>query len=140
MTAEDKSTGRSNKIQIRNERGRLSQLEIQKLLYDARRFEAEDQKERERIEARNKCETYAYQCKQTLEEYGNRLSSEDREKVENACKRAIGFVEQNQQANKEEYDYQFEECQRVCSRILTKLHQQSSSNNNQQGPKVEEVD
>jgi L1 cell adhesion molecule like protein len=138
VSAEDRSTGRSNKIQIKNERGRLSQSEIQKMLDDAKRFEAEDRRERERIEARNQCETYAYQCRQSLEEHGSRLSPEDREQVENACKRAIGYVDQNQQATKEEYTYQFEECQRICSKIMSKLHQ--GSNPRPDGPKVEEVD
>ncbi|KAI6175945.1 hypothetical protein M3Y97_00745700 [Aphelenchoides bicaudatus] len=123
VSAQDKSTGNSKNIQIRNERGRLSQSEIQRMLDEAKRFEAEDQRERDRIEARNKCETYAYQCRQSLDEYGSRLSSEDKDQVENACKRAIGYVEQNQQASKEEYDYQFEECQRICSKIMSKLHQ-----------------
>lgn len=134
--------GRSNKIQIKNEKGRLSQAEIQKMLDDAKRYETEDKRERDRIEARNKCETYAYQCRGSIEEYGSRLSPEDREQAENACKRAIGFIEQNQQATKEEYDYQFEECQRVCSRILSKLHQQNGNRRQESGggPKVEEVD
>lgn len=119
----------------------MSQAEIQKMLDDAKRFEEDDRREKERIEARNRCETYAYQCKQSLEDYGSKLSVKDREKVENACKRATGFVEQNQQANKNEYEHQYNECQSVCSRILARLHQNNNNNDgHQSGPKVEEVD
>jgi L1 cell adhesion molecule like protein len=61
VQAQDKSTGKSKNIQIRNEKGRLSQAEIERMLNDAKKYEAEDRAERERIEAKNKCEAYAFQ-------------------------------------------------------------------------------
>jgi len=61
VSALDKSTGKSNRIQIKNEKGRLSQSEIQRMLDEAKRFEAEDLKQRERVDSRNKLEQYLYQ-------------------------------------------------------------------------------
>jgi molecular chaperone DnaK (HSP70) len=61
VSAEDKSTGKSNRIQIRNEKGRLNPSEIQRMLDEAKRFEEEDRKQRERVEARNRLEQYLYQ-------------------------------------------------------------------------------
>lgn len=81
VTAVDKSTGRSNQIQIKNEKGRLSQAEIDRMLNDARRFEREDNEAKERVAAKNALETYTYQIRQALNDYGDRLDSSDRQKV-----------------------------------------------------------
>uniref|UniRef100_A0A914S086 Uncharacterized protein n=1 Tax=Parascaris equorum TaxID=6256 RepID=A0A914S086_PAREQ len=64
-------------IQIKNEKGRLSQAEIDRMLNDARRFEREDNEAKERVAARNALETYTYQIRQALNDYGDRLDSSD---------------------------------------------------------------
>jgi len=154
VSASDKSTGRSNKIQIRNEKGRLSQAEIQRMLDEAKRYEAEDRQERERIEARNRLEAYLFQVKQSLADHGDKLPAEDKSRAQELCEQSLRWVESNQTADKSEYDHQYEEVQRECSRILAKLHQQGggaqmpgscgqqfgSGQQQPGGPTVEEVD
>jgi L1 cell adhesion molecule like protein len=63
VSAEDKSTGKSKNIQIKNEKGRLSQAEIERMLADAKKYEESDRQERERVDARNKLEAYAFQVR-----------------------------------------------------------------------------
>jgi len=156
VSAVDKSTGKENRIQIKNEKGRLSQAEIDRMLQDAKRFEAEDRAERERIEARNKLEAYAFQVKQSLDEHGAKLAADDAKSARDACEEALRWVEANQTADKSEYEHHYRELETTCSRILAKLHQQpsggaqSGASCGQQagfgggaassGPTVEEVD
>jgi L1 cell adhesion molecule like protein len=133
VSASDKSTGKSNRIQIRNERGRLSQEEIQRMLDEAQRYEQEDREQRDRVEARNKLEAYLLQVKQSLEEYGDRLPAEDKAEASQIVDTTLRWVENNQTAEKAEYEYQMQEAQRVCSRVLAKLHQQQSAPNGGEG-------
>ncbi|KAI6196302.1 hypothetical protein M3Y94_01092900 [Aphelenchoides besseyi] len=152
VSAEDKSTGKSNKIQIKNEKGRLSQSEIQRMLDDAKKYEEEDRRERERIESRNKLEGYLFQVRQSLDEYGDKLSAEDKQKAVDLCDETLRWIESNQTADKSEFDDRFNELQSTCNQILSKLHQsqpqqpngscgqQHAGQFNGSGPTVEEVD
>lgn len=63
MSAQDKSTGRSEQITISNDKGRLTKNEIEKMLHDAEKFKAEDENIRKKVEARNQLEGYVYGCK-----------------------------------------------------------------------------
>ncbi|KAI6174551.1 hypothetical protein M3Y97_01003200 [Aphelenchoides bicaudatus] len=134
VTAQDKSTGKSKNIQIRNERGRLSQAEIDRMLNDAKKYEAEDRAERERIESRNKCEAYAFQVKQSLQEYGDKLPADDRQRAQDACDQTLRWLDSNQTAEKSEYEHQYKELESTCSKILAKLHQQGQQG--QQGQQM----
>jgi L1 cell adhesion molecule like protein len=154
VTACDKSTNRSKNIQIKNEKGRLSKDEIERMLNDAKKYEEEDRLERERIDARNKCEAYAFQVKQSLQGYGDKLPAEDRQRAQEACEQTLRWLENNQTADKAEYEHQYKELDGTCSRILSKLHQPQGGQQmpgsgptcGQQygqsgaGPTVEEVD
>jgi len=153
VEAADKSTGKSKNIQIKNEKGRLSQAEIEKMLADAKKYEESDRLEKERVDARNKLEAYAFQVKQSLQEYGDRLSADDKQQAQEACEQSLKWVESNQTADKTEFDHQYKELEGTCSRILAKLHQQpnqggqaSGASCGQQhsqaagGPNIEEVD
>jgi len=155
VTAQDKSTGKSKNIQIKNEKGRLSQADIERMLNDAKKFEAEDRAERERVEARNKCEAYAFQIKQSLQDYGDKLSDEDRQAAQSACEQTLRWVDSNQTADKSEFEHQYKELESICSKILSKLHQpqggqqmpggatcgqQYGQQSGGNGPTVEEVD
>lgn len=68
VSAVDKSTGKSNKITITNDKGRLSKEEIERMVADADKFKAEDEHQRDRVSAKNGLESYAYSMKQTVEE------------------------------------------------------------------------
>jgi hypothetical protein len=65
--------------------------------------------------------------KQSLDEYGDRLPAEDREEARRLVDTTLRWVESNQTAEKAEFEDQLQEAQKVCSRVLAKLHQQQSS-------------
>ncbi|KAI1727487.1 hsp70 protein [Ditylenchus destructor] len=152
VSAVDKSTGKSNKIQIKNEKGRLSQAEIERMVREAKEYEEQDRQQRDRVDARNRLEMYLYQIKQSAEEYGDKLSPTDKQTVLDICDRTLKWVESNQAAEKEEYDDQLKEAQNTCSRIMAKIHQgqqqssgpscgqQYGAQGSGSGPQVEEVD
>merc|ERR1719422_2324546 len=89
VTAQDKSTGKSSNVTIKNDRGRLSQADIDRLVSDAERYKDEDDQQRERIAARNQLESYCFSVKQALEEAGDKLPKEDKEPVMQACTEAL---------------------------------------------------
>jgi L1 cell adhesion molecule like protein len=146
VTAEDKSTGKSNKITITNDSGRLSKDDIKRMVDEAERFKDEDSAQRSRIAARNELENYAFSV-QNATRQANNLSEEEKQTVSTETKRVLDWVESNQLAEKEEFQHQLSELQKICSPIMTKLHQgagqgAAAGNNSppHAGPTVEEVD
>lgn len=67
VSAKDSSTGRSEKITISNDKGRLSKAEIDKMLADAEKYAAEDEKQKEKIASRNQLEGYIFSAKQVCQ-------------------------------------------------------------------------
>ena len=143
VSAKDQSTGRSNNITITNDKGRLSKADIDRMVAEAERYKEEDEKQRQKISARNSLENYAYSVKQSIvdSKVENKLSSADVETVKSKVKEVIDWLDRNLQADKEEYEEREKDLQRVCSPIMAKLHgQQQSTNGSCDGPTVEEVD
>merc|ERR1711988_775581 len=68
VSAEDKGTGKAEKITITAEKGRLSEDEIERMVQEAEQYAEEDKKVKERIDARNGLESYLYNLKNTLED------------------------------------------------------------------------
>jgi L1 cell adhesion molecule like protein len=141
VSAKDTSTGRSNQIQIKNDRGRLSKEEIERMLQDAERFRAEDEKQRERVAAKNKLESYIFSLRDAVAE-AKSIASSDKKTVEEACEKELKWLDANQTGDKEEYEYRYNELSKKCSPIMTKLYQNSGSKGggSRTGPTVEEVD
>lgn len=105
VTAKDVSTGRTNHIVIKNDKGRLSKDEIQRMINEADKFRAEDEKQRERVAAKNKLETYVYSVKQAINDtQNNNISSSDKKTVLDACEKEIKWIDSNQTAEKEEFE------------------------------------
>merc|ERR1712126_706038 len=68
VSAQDKSTGKSNQITITNDKGRLSKEEIERMVNDAEKFKADDDKQKDRISAKNGLESYCFNMKTTLDD------------------------------------------------------------------------
>merc|ERR1711871_1361665 len=97
VSAEDKGTGKAEKITITAEKGRLSEEEIERMVEDAEQFAEEDKKVKDRIDGRNGLEGYCYNLKNTLEDeekgIADKLSEEDKEKVEEAVKETLEWLD-----------------------------------------------
>src|SRR6218665_3071104 len=83
VSAQDKSTGKQNKITITNDKGRLSKEDIERMVREAESYRDEDEKQREKIQARNNLESYAFQVKSSIDEEAikTKLSEDDRKKI-----------------------------------------------------------
>ena len=68
VSAQDKSTGKVNQITITNEKGRLSQADIDRMVSEAEKYAAEDESNKQKIEAKNGLENYCYSMRNTLSE------------------------------------------------------------------------
>ncbi|KAJ6393479.1 hypothetical protein OIU77_022851 [Salix suchowensis] len=128
VKAEDKGTGKSEKITITNDKGRLSQEEIERMVREAEEFAEEDKKVKERIDARNSLETYVYNMKNQIndkDKLADKLEADEKEKIETATKEALEWLDDNQSAEKEDYEEKLKEVEAVCNPIITAVYQRS---------------
>ncbi|XP_050357057.1 heat shock protein 68-like isoform X8 [Nymphalis io] len=152
VSAKENSTGRSKNIVIKNDKGRLSQAEIDRMLSEAERYKEEDEKQRQRVATRNQLESYIFSVRQALDEAGSKLSETDKDSARSACDEALRWLDSNTLAEKEEYEHKWKELQRTCSPIMSKLHgadagggagagaEAGKPGSHYSGPTVEEVD
>ena len=125
VSAQDKSSGKQEKITITNDKGRLSKEEIEKMVNDAEKYKAEDDQQKERISSKNNLESYCFNMKSTLEDekLKDKISEDDRKTINDKCDEAIKWLDLNQTADKEEYEHKQKEVEGVCNPIITKLYQ-----------------
>jgi len=124
VSAADKSTGKQNKITITNDKGRLSKEEIERMVNDAEKFKNEDEKQKERIGAKNGLESYCFNMKTTLddEKIKDKISEDDRKAIGDKCDETIKWLDANQLAETEEYSEKQKEVEAVCNPIISKLY------------------
>merc|ERR1712213_53391 len=151
VTAQDKGSGKSSNVTIKNDRGRLNQADIDRMVSDAERYKDEDDKQRARVAARNQFESYCFNVKQAVEEAGDKLTQQDKEPVLKECSDALAWLDNNSLAEKEELEHRMQELQKAASPIMAKIHGNAQPGNahhgNAQGgtgqaggPTVEEMD
>ena len=156
VSALEKSTGKEQKITIKNDKGRMSADEIERLVQEAERYKSEDEANRARVEAKNALENYAFQVRNSLndEKLAEKLSEGDKKKITDAVSATTKWLDSNQQAEKEE----FEEKQKVLETLVTPLFSSAGgaggmpgnmsggttapgpSEAADEGPKIEEID
>jgi len=127
VSAQDKGTGKAESIQITADKGRLSQEEIERMVREAEEFAEEDKIMKETIDAKNKLEGYAYSMKNTVndeDKLGDKISDDDKETIEDAVTEAIDWLDENPEAEKEEFEEKLKELEEVCNPIVQKLYQE----------------
>src|ERR1044071_4548009 len=92
VTAQDKGTGKEQKIEIKSGSG-LSDEEIQQMVADAESHAEEDRKQRELAEARNIAENAAYQAEKAIVEAGDKVDQATKDEVESAIKEVRGVLD-----------------------------------------------
>jgi len=124
VSAVDKATNKVNKITITNDKGRLSKDQIERMVKDAENFKKQDEEARERVEAKNKLENYAYSVKNATNEDAvkDKLSADDKATINTAIDDCLKWLDHNQSATKEEFDHHFSELEGKVNPIMTKLH------------------
>jgi len=129
VAAEDKGTGKAEKITITAEKGRLSEEDIERMVREAEEFAEEDKKVKEKIDARNGLESYLYNLKNTLddEEKGANLSAQDKKELQDMVDETLDWMEENPEADKEDYKEKQKEVEQVANPIMRQFYGQGSS-------------
>ncbi|GAX14592.1 heat shock 70kDa protein 1/8 [Fistulifera solaris] len=123
VSAIEKSTGKENKITITNDKGRLSQEEIERMVSEAEKYKAEDDANKNRIEAKNGLENYCYSLKSSIsgDEVKDKIPSDDKAALESAIEDTIKWLESNPSAEKEEYEEKQKSLEGIAMPILQKM-------------------
>mmetsp|Transcript_27244 Transcript_27244/g.83979 ORF Transcript_27244/g.83979 Transcript_27244/m.83979 type:complete len:640 (-) Transcript_27244:51-1970(-) len=127
VSAEDKGTGKAEKITITAEKGRLSEEDIERMVREAEEYADEDKKVKERIDARNGLESYLYNMKNTLDDdekgVADKLSADDKEEIENTINEALDWLDENPEADKDEYTEKQKEVEAIANPIMRNVYQ-----------------
>ncbi|KAF9877686.1 hsp70-like protein [Colletotrichum karsti] len=163
VSAVEKGTGKSNKIVITNDKGRLSKEEIERMLAEAEKYKDEDEAEGQRVAAKNGLESYAYSLRNTLgdSKVDEKLEADDKEKLKTEIDKVVSWLDENQQATREEYEDRQKELEGIANPIMMKFYGSAGGppgaggapggfpgapgggappGNHDDGPTVEEVD
>ena len=133
VSAEDKGTGKSEKITITNEKGRLSEEEIEKMIRDHELHAEEDKKAKERIDARNAFDNYLYSMRSTVEGSGSnkglseKLDSEEKDTIKEKVDEGEEWLKDNSDAEADDIRSKQKEIEAVCAPIISKYYGQGSS-------------
>ena len=126
VSAEDKASGKSEKITITAEKGRLSDEEIERMVQEAEEFAEEDKRTKQRIDGRNALEGYCYNLKNSLDDdekgIADKISEEDKETLEEAIKSTLEWLDDNQEAEKEDYEAKQKELEDVANPIMKQAY------------------
>jgi len=127
VNAVEKSTGKNNKITITNDKGRLSKEEIEKLVKEAEKFKDEDEKVRQRVEAKNTMEQMCYQYRQSLseEKFKDKFTEEEKTKVNEATDAALKWLNDSPASTKEEIDAKVKELEAMFQPIMMRVYQEA---------------
>jgi len=118
VSAVDKATGNDRKIAITNDKGRLTQVEIDEMLASAARFEEADREVRERTAARHQLEGYVYSMKNVA----GKASETDQQAIERALDEADVWLDANPMSSKPALEEKLAELQAVCSPVIQKMY------------------
>ncbi|ABN67791.1 heat shock protein 70, Hsp70 family (SSA2) [Scheffersomyces stipitis CBS 6054] len=158
VSALEKGTGKTQKITITNDKGRLSKEDIEKMVSEAEKYKEEDEKEASRVQAKNGLESYAYSLKTSLgdEQFKSKLEASEVEEVTKAADETIEWLDSNQSATSEEYADKQKELEGKANPIMAKAYQAGAApaggaapggfpggaapEPSNEGPTVEEVD
>ena len=123
VSAVEKSTGKENKITIKNEKGRLSADEIEKMVQEAEKFKAEDEANKQRIEAKNQLENYIFSAGNSMKEdaVASKLSEDDKKKINEELDKAMSWLDDHPSAEKEEYEQKQKEVEGAVMPIFAKM-------------------
>ncbi|CAD6597190.1 HN1_G0013500.mRNA.1.CDS.1 [Saccharomyces cerevisiae] len=124
VSALEKGTGKSNKITITNDKGRLSKDDIDRMVSEAEKYRADDEREAERVQAKNQLESYAFTLKNTINEasFKEKVGEDDAKRLETASQETIDWLDASQAASTDEYKDRQKELEGIANPIMTKFY------------------
>jgi len=133
VSAEDKASKSMNEITIVNDNNRLSPEEMDKMVADAEKFAKEDQEAKDKIEAKNGLEGYAYSMKSQVKDntkLGGNLSEEQKDEIVEACDQTINWIDSNSGADSTAFKDKQEELQQLINPILEAVYERNAGGDN----------
>ena len=163
VSACDKSTGNVKKITIKNEKGRLSQADIDKMVSDAEKYKAQDEEVRKKVEAKNALEGYCFGVRNSLsqEQFAKALSQSDKDTINKEINDTLAWLDSNQDADVSTIESKQKELESKLMPIMQSAYQHAAGgaggmpggmpsgtgpssgaapSGHSNGPRVEEVD
>ena len=135
VSAEEKGTGKCEKITITNDSGRLTKEQIDKMMADSEKFKQEDEAVKKKIEARNKLDNYAYTVNTSIndEKLKDKISDIDRQTIETATSECQEWLDKNPDLPTEELESRMKEMEGVVNPIMSKVYQSAGGAPNMDG-------
>lgn len=124
VTAKEKGTGKSESITITNDKGRLTQDDIDRMVEEAEKFKDQDQKEKDRVEAKNNLEQFAYTMKNTAKEenISSKLSDDDKSFINEKIDEVMNYLDTHPFESKETYDSMKQNLEEQIQPVFMKLY------------------
>merc|ERR1711968_47415 len=127
VSAVDKGTNKVEKITITADKGRLSPEDIERMVQEAEEFAEEDKKVQGRITAKNGLESYLYNLKNTLDDdekgVADKIDEAEKNELVTIIDEALDWLEENPEAEAEEYSDKQKEVEQVANPIMRKVYQ-----------------
>merc|ERR1711871_1843182 len=153
VSAKDKAGGGENTITIKNDKGRLSESDIERMVAEAEQYAAEDNAMKAKVESKNQLEHYVYSMRNSISDpkLQGKLDGADKETIERAVTEVIEWLDANASAEKGELDIKQKELEGICNPIMVKIHGNGAQhgdmpaggageNGGGEGPSIDEVD
>ena len=158
VSAVEKSTGKEQKITIKNDKGRLTQEEIDQMINDAEKYKAEDEENKLKIDAKNDLDNYIFMVENMMRDDGTKnMPPEAVETLKTSCVQGREWMQANESATKEEYESKKKEIEGVIGPIIASMQGAPGDGGGEQGmpppppgppptdnaddgPKIEEID
>ena len=144
VSAAEKSTGKSQKITITNDKGRLSKDDIERLVEESDKYAAEDKAKAEIVVAKNELENYLYNMRNSMSD-GKNLDDDDKSKMKVVVDEGLAWLEANADSTKDGYEAKKKEVVDALNPFLVKMYgaadySKAAEDSVHGGPAVEEVD
>ncbi len=146
VSAEDKASGKSQKITITSDKGRLSDEEIERMVREAEENADADKEAREQVEAKNQLEAYLYSLRSSAEDsLKDKLDEADRELLITTAKDGLDWLDENANRDKDEIEEKRKEIEAVANPIISKAYGSGAPPEDEgepeaaAGPDVEEI-
>ena len=144
VSAVEKSSGKSEKITVSNDKGRLSKDEIERMVKEADKFKEEDKKEGERIDSKNNLESYVYQVKSSIEDdkLKEKIGKDNLKNIKESVDDIIKWFDEDNNYEKEDYDNKMKELQNLFNPLMSKMYSQDDQvgKESENMPDIQEVD
>jgi len=151
VSALEKSSGKKENITVTNDRGRLSQEDIDRMVKEAEEFKEDDMKQKERVDAKNELEMLIFQCKSQLEkpEIQEKLNSEDKDKACARLNEIQTWIDNDEEKEKHQYEEKKKEIETLSMKLFqppennsetTETNNSSYEEEQDNGPSIEEID